>query len=105
MIENQPQIQYQAKLQAQRSVLSGLITAPPSNSVPVSSSLVFNPLQLPSPPPSPDAEREELAKYISDMGQYDSITPPASITPPPTISAGNILNSLLLILISVFLEL
>ena len=59
IIENQRQIQYQAKLQAQRTVLSGLITAPPSASVPVTSYLVFNALQLPSSPPSPDAEREE----------------------------------------------
>lgn len=34
VIENQRQTQYQAKLQAQRTVLSGLITAPPSASVP-----------------------------------------------------------------------
>ena len=38
------------------------------------------------------------------MGQYASITHPASITPPPTIYASNILNSLLIILISVFLN-
>ena len=59
IIENQRQIQYQAKLQAQRTVLSGLITAPPSASVTVTSYLVFNALHLPSPPPSPDSEREE----------------------------------------------
>jgi hypothetical protein len=52
-----------------------LITAPPSTSVPVSSSLVFNALQLPSPPSSPDYEREELTKYNRAMGQYASITP------------------------------
>jgi hypothetical protein len=55
LIENQHQIQYQAQLRAQRTVLSGKITAPPSASVPVTSSLVFNALHL----PSPDSEREE----------------------------------------------
>jgi type II secretory pathway pseudopilin PulG len=34
LIENQRQTQYQAKLQAQRNVLSWLITAPPSASFP-----------------------------------------------------------------------
>ena len=41
LIEHQRQIQHEAKLQAQRTVMSGLMTAPHSASVPVTSSLVI----------------------------------------------------------------
>ena len=71
--------------------MAGLITAPPSafdpDSAPVLNlPLVYNALQLPSPPLSPDAERDELVNYIIAMSQYASFT-------HSTIYAGNILNS------------
>jgi type II secretory pathway pseudopilin PulG len=87
VLEYQRKTQYESRLQAQKTDLAGLISAPPSAFDPASdpvlnSPLVYNALQL----PSPDAERDELVNYIIAISQYASFT-------ASTIYAGNILNS------------
>jgi hypothetical protein len=66
IIEAQRKTQYDAPMQSAKTALAGLITPPPTGTP-----AVFQ-LQVPSPPSSPDEERNELTTYLQQFGMFIS---------------------------------
>jgi hypothetical protein len=68
IIEAQRKTQYDARMQSAKTALAGLSTPPPNAGAPV-----FFQLQLPSPPSSPDEERNELTNYLQQLATGISV--------------------------------